>query len=695
MNGRPRKPRAWTTAAAAALALLLLVLASFWPVVSGARSFFHLDLYYEHLPVWAATQRALLAGQSPFWLEGEYCGQPSLFIQEAPLFYPATVPLLATGAPVHRLSDLFTLFHFWLAGFAVFLLVRDLTGKSSAALFGGIAWMLSARMIHSAIWPNAVAVSALIPLGLLGLSRIARGRRRSGVLWAAISGGLALLAARPQTLLAAAPLVAVLGAALLWSAVDHRQALRDTLLAGALALALGAPSLLPTAALLPETSRHAGLSADVEDPQPMAQGRELDMVFLPVDGQARWPETAAYAGLFPLALFASGLALLVRRREPGRREFLACAVGGIAGLILAFGSAGPYRYVSRLPLLRGFRVPERFLFSWSFGLAVGAALALAYWLARTRRPALLAAIAIAGVAGDLAVHARAVAPTAEAQVYAVEPAILPALRARLGPDEAGFPARFASLALTLDPTPDPDPVRLALLRDAGALKGALALRYGLASAYGAGPAMARIEEMLRRPSARNLARAGVGAVVLSGLDASGARSAAAPPVIEPVEALPRSFLVPESLVVPPDDAVPVALSPQIDPRRVAVLEEGAPLARDPDWSEAAAVVRLLSHTPSRVILEARSPSNALLVLLDTHEAGWRATVDGASTPVLRADAAFRAVRLTKGAHRIEFVFVARGVREGAGLAIAGLLGLVLVALRLRPVETKGIAAPGF
>jgi hypothetical protein len=134
-------------------------MAAFWPVVSGKRTFFHLDLRYEHLPVWDVTQKALAAGESPFWIDGQYCGHPLLFTQEAPLFYPLTAPLLLTGAPVHRLADLFSLFHFWLAGFAAFLLLEDLEAGSLPALFGGVAWMLSARLLQSAIWPNAVAVA--------------------------------------------------------------------------------------------------------------------------------------------------------------------------------------------------------------------------------------------------------------------------------------------------------------------------------------------------------------------------------------------------------------------------------------------------------------------------------------------------------------------------------------------------------
>ncbi len=690
MSGRSPGRRV-AAAPGAALALFLLLLVAFWPVVSGARSFFHMDLYYEHLPVWAATQHALSAGESPFWLEGEYCGHPPLFHQEAPVFYPLTVPLLATGGPVHRLADFFTLLHFWLAGFAVFLLVRDRTERPMAALFGGVAWMLSARMVQSAIWPNAVAVSALVPLGLYGLSRIARGQRRAGTLWASVSGGLALLAARPHVLLAAAPFVVFFAAAMLWSSASWRRALLDFAIAGALALALGAPSWIPSAALLPETSRQAGLSADATDLQPLAQGHELDMVFLPVDGRTRWPESAAYAGVFVGVLFLSGLVVFLRRRAPrARPEFLACVLGAIAGLALAFGAAGPYRYISALPLLRSFRVPERFLFSWSLALAVGSALVLAHWLARAPRPRVMGVLFVLGLAVDLVVHARRAAPTGEAELYTTEPAIVAVLRARLGPDEAGFPRRFLSIAPSLNPVPYPDSVRRELVRNAVSLKGALGLRYGLASAYGAGPTLERVEEILQRPSPRALALSGVGAIVLPG------PSATAAPVVEATEALPRAFLVPESVVVPETDSLRVALSPGFDPRRAVVLEEGTALERDPAWNESGTNVRLIARQASRIALEARLSAPGVLVLLDSWEKGWQATVDGVPAPVLRADGAFRGVRLAAGKHRVEFRYVPPGLREGLYLGLAGLLGLALAAIRQKPAsDSEGLAPSGF
>ncbi len=178
---------------------------AFWPVVAGTRSFLHWDLRYEVVPLWHVSGIAIRSGHWPFWIDGEYCGHPALLRQEVALFYPLTAPLLATGAPAHRLADLFTLFHLWLAGFAAYLLVRDVTASQPAALFGGLAWMLSGRLVQSVLWPNAVAVSALLPLIFLGVLRIGRGRRRSGVVFAAAFGGLALLAREGVAVAAARP----------------------------------------------------------------------------------------------------------------------------------------------------------------------------------------------------------------------------------------------------------------------------------------------------------------------------------------------------------------------------------------------------------------------------------------------------------------------------------------------------------
>ena len=676
------RPSRETWLAAAGLALLVLV--AFWPVATQSRTFFHLDLFYEHLPVWDATQRALSTGDSPFWLDGEYCGHPPLFHQEAPLFYPLTVPLLRTGAPVFRLADLFSLFHYWLAGFAAFLFLRDVTRDPRAALFGAVAWMLSARLVQSALWPNAVGVGAYLPLLLWGIVRIGRGEDRAGVLWTAVPGGLALLLSRPHVLLAATPVIAAVAVWAVLSARRRSRAVGRLALSLVLALMLGAPSLVPSLALYPETSRAAGLTRGERDIRPIQPGLDLAPVFLPVDRAPRWPEAAAYPGVLAGAFFLAGLGLCLRRRADFPRGlFLALAIGGFFGLVFAAGERGPYGLLAELPLLRGFRVPARYLTSWSLALALGSAVVLAH-LARSRRGWSISSIALVLLSADLVLHARRAAPTAPAEVWAITPDLVDVLRERSAADASGFPRRYVSAAKTLNPVLYDDQGLLTAVRHFDPLKGASGMRFGLESISGAGPTLARTESLFSSTSPRALELGGVASIVSSGPPADGSAPTDPLPLqVAVFPGLPRALLVPESIVVPSEKAVAVALSPALDPRRTVVLEEGAPQSADPDWNDREALVRGIAYRPGRVGLEARLPAPGVLVVFNAFESGWRATVDGVRTPVERADAAFQAIRLPRGTHRVELVYAPPGFAEGLAIGLAGALATILAAIRLR------------
>jgi hypothetical protein len=643
-----------------------------------------LDLRYEHVPIWHAVQQAVRSGESPFWIDGQYCGNPLLFSQEAPPFYPLTVPLLATGAPAHRLADLFSLFHFWLAGFAAFLLLRDLRCGFSSALFGGIAWMLSARMVQSAIWPNAVAVAALLPLLLLGTLRIALGRRRSGVIIAAISGGLSLLAARPHVIVGAAPLVIVAAVTALALSPRKVRALVDLALAVVLALLLGAPSVVPAAALLPETSRAGGLERAGRDLSSLAPGADLDQVFLPVDGPTRWPEAAAYPGVLVGLLTIAGAVLALRRQSVFPRIlFAGLFAGGVIGLVFAFGESGPLGLVADLPLLRGFRVPARYLTSWSLALALSSALALSEILRRSSRPSLVAVFCVSALALDLTLHAWNAAPTAPASVYTVEPESVGAVRPQPATDEAGFPGRVWSVVPPPFPWLFDDPEKLSLARRSEPLYGAIGMIFGLEMVGGAGPSLARWKALFLGVDARKAALAGAGALVLPA-SVPAARTGAPEFFVMRFRPLPRAVVVSEALVVEPSRALEAVLDERLDPRRTAVLESGAAFgAGSPERPEAGAA-RLVERGPGRLKLKVRSSGAAVLVVFNTFERGWRASVDGKPQPILVADAAFQGVRLAPGEHVVELEYHPRGLAAGIAAAALGFLGVVMCALRMSP-----------
>lgn len=680
-----RRERAALTVVA--LALGTLVLLAFPLVVSGDRSFLHLDLFYEFTPVWHAAQQALVAGDSPFWLAGQYCGHPLLFTQEVPLFYPLAPLLLLSGLPAHRLTDVFTLFHFWLAGVSAFLLVRDLTGRHvGASLFAAIAWMLSARALQSSIWPSSVATMALLPLCVLGLSRLGRPRCRvSGAGTLAIAGGLSILTWRVQSLWSSLPLLATIAIATVLRSRDRRRTVATLVIASCLGVGLGAPALLTSAAVYPETSRAGGLDPRARDFGALSEGKQIDQVFLPRDGLKRWPEAAAYPGVLTYLLLAAALVLALRKSGGVDRGSLAAlAVAGAVSLALAFGEAGPYRLIADVPVVRSLRVPARFLVGWSFFLAIGSSLAIPALERRLGRSGRVATgLAIAFLAGDLVLHARRSAPTVPGEVYRVEPRIVEYLR-RLPPDASGASPRYLTLAPGLPLPAITDASRADAVEALEPLAHARGMLYGLRGVSGGGPALARTDALLTAGTVRAARLAGAQRIILpepgSPLPAAGD----APPglfVHLVPDSLPSAFVAQRTVQAPAARSLEVALQGAFDPRETVVVEEVVALPSGATWKGGGATARFLRTSGSRLEIATTSPGPGVLVVLESWEKGWRAQVDGRERPVLRANGAFLGVPVEKGAHRVTLVYRPPLLREGVLLALASALGLAFLAIR--------------
>ena len=88
-----------------------------------------------------------------------------------------------------------------------------------------------------------------------------------------------------------------------------------------------------------------------------------------------------------------------------------------------------------------------------------------------------------------------------------------------------------------------------------------------------------------------------------------------------------------------------------------------------------------------MVIETDAAMPAYLVLSDTFDPGWSATVDGQPAPIWPAYLAFRAVYLPQGKHTVVFTYRPAGFVLGLGLSGFGmLLGLFFWFWPLRPVE---------
>jgi hypothetical protein len=150
-------------------------------------------------------------------------------------------------------------------------------------------------------------------------------------------------------------------------------------------------------------------------------------------------------------------------------------------------------------------------------------------------------------------------------------------------------------------------------------------------------------------------------------------------VYENPEALPRAFYVPKLAV----ERIPVRILATLSqsyhlPREVAWVEEppadgflGVP--RGEDRGPARGSVEILSDRGEEIVLRSAVEEDGFVVISDQYYPGWEATVNGTPTPILRANYAFKALRVPAGSSDIVLEYRPKSVPLGAGLSLAAML----------------------
>jgi hypothetical protein len=126
-------------------------------------------------------------------------------------------------------------------------------------------------------------------------------------------------------------------------------------------------------------------------------------------------------------------------------------------------------------------------------------------------------------------------------------------------------------------------------------------------------------------------------------------------------------------VVPDERAVARILDPSFDVATTVTLPEPPPIelggAADPG------TVTWVENGRDRQVFRAEARAPSLLAISDNWYPAWRATVDGADAPVLRANYTLRAVPVPAGTHEVVLWYDAGVLRGGM---IASLVGVLLI-----------------
>jgi hypothetical protein len=145
-------------------------------------------------------------------------------------------------------------------------------------------------------------------------------------------------------------------------------------------------------------------------------------------------------------------------------------------------------------------------------------------------------------------------------------------------------------------------------------------------------------------------------------------------LLEDTAALPRAYLAQPLCVAGPAESLERIRARSFTPGAEAVVECTQGLKpSSPELGD----VLFVHRSPEEVALEVRAKTDAVLVLNDAFYSGWRASVDGAETPILVANHVARAVVVTPGVHRVRFFYRTPGLVWGALVTLAFLLGGLL------------------
>ncbi len=125
----------------------------------------------------------------------------------------------------------------------------------------------------------------------------------------------------------------------------------------------------------------------------------------------------------------------------------------------------------------------------------------------------------------------------------------------------------------------------------------------------------------------------------------------------------------------PGSVLAAVRSGKFNPQQTLLLEQEPTnnLTTQPSMPSADSSANIVSDQPNEVDIEVSMTKPGFLLLLDTYFPGWKATVNGSESPILRADYNFRAVQLPAGKSVVRFVYEPESFRLGMILFFVGLV----------------------
>lgn len=671
----------------------------------------HSDILAGHLATKSVLHQSLARGEGiPFWRSDQFSGYPALTNPQALFTHPLHLAFLLVSP--YQAVGLTLWLHFLLAGLGFYLLGKALELPPAACLLMALSGLFSFKLAIAAYagWLSVLSSIVLLPFFFAALVHALSGRLW-GMLGLAVTIGLGLTSGQLQ-LFYYGGLFALLGVTLRLIHLRHETGelspRRLLLLLGAsacLGVGLAAYLLVPLALDAPLLSRSGG-SYEFFIGNHSLSWKHLwtflnpELLGSPLDdsypGVELW-EDVAYFGLIPLLLALYALIM------DHRRSLVRLLGGGLLlSLLLSLDSPLSKLAFQVLPGFALFRHPSRFLFLASlFGIVLGG---IGFELMQQKlqakgvrgRALLIATIlplAVISVEGILT--ARRYLQVRNLGETKFEPSFARRLR------QEPRPFRVAPLKrLTVNPA-QLAPLGIELLSGFDSTNFKHYQRYlGLLETGRLQPTRPRswLElEGVKRIDLLNLLD--VRFVV------SPVRLHSMPPEFSLVGKFADQplFVLTQGMVTRDiylyrnagearrvryaDQVLRVDSAAKMDEAtarhglgKLAIVLGGK--ARTSTPSRVARTATVVVSRPGHLVVDARAPAGGFLLVSEIWHPGWRATIDGSSAPLRRANIALMGIDLGSGRHTVELVFEPSGWMSGLTITLISLGVFALLSLLL-------------
>lgn len=155
-------------------------------------------------------------------------------------------------------------------------------------------------------------------------------------------------------------------------------------------------------------------------------------------------------------------------------------------------------------------------------------------------------------------------------------------------------------------------------------------------------------------------------------------------IFENKGAFDRIFFVPEYLFcASKDDTLKHLRNFSAEDFRRRVILEDMPeqSGKSPPRENTKCDIKVELYMPGHIVFSANAGSDGFLVIADSYDSSWKAEVDGKKEKILRANYIMKALRISRGTHRIELHYRPLALIIGIYVSVAGwilILTLVIV-----------------